>query len=82
MADKSIEETIEDLAKKQLDKCNVKYFAKTEIINREIDEALKMFPSKDGGLGKNTPDIKVFLTTPNGRNIPVMIEVKGKKETL
>lgn len=82
MADKSIEETIEDLAKKQLDKCNVKYFAKTEIINREIDEALKMFPSKDGGLGKNTPDIKVFLTTPNGRNIPVMIEVKGKKGDL
>lgn len=82
MADKSIEETIEDIAKKQLDKCNVKYFAKTEIINREIDEALKKFPSKDGGLGKNTPDIKVFLTTPNGRNIPVMIEVKGKKGDL
>ena len=82
MATTRFEETIEDIAKKQLDKCNVRHFAKTEIINREIDEALKKFPSKDGGSGKNTPDIKVFLSSRDGRNIPVMIEVKGKKGDL
>ncbi len=78
----SIEERIEDQAKKQLSNGNVKYYAKTESINPEIDSALASAPSKSGGKGKNYPDIKVFVTLENMRNIPVMIEVKGKKGDL
>lgn len=78
----SIEEQIEDIAKKQLDGINVKYFTKTESINSEIDEALKKSPSKSGGDGSNYPDIKLFLQTSKGRKIPVMIEVKGTKGSL
>ena len=78
----SIEERIEDQAKKQLSNGRVKYFAKTESINHEIDHALALAPSKSGGTGKNYPDIKVFVTLEDMRNIPVMIEVKGKKGDL
>ena len=78
----SIEEQIEDIAKKQLDKIKVKYFTKTESINSEIDDALKKAPSKNGGDGNNYPDIKLFLQTSKGRKIPVMIEVKGTKDCL
>ena len=74
---RSIEEEIEDLAKKQLG--NTKYYTKTESINKEIEEALKMSPSKAGGVGYNYPDIKLFIQTPTLRQLPVMIECKGKK---
>ena len=78
----SIEEQVEDIAKKQLDGIHVKYFTKTEEINSEIDNALKKSPSKSGGIGNNYPDIKLFLQTKTGRKIPVMIEVKGTKGAL
>lgn len=78
----SIEEQIEDIAKKQLDDIKVKYFTKTESINSEIDEALRKAPSKNGGDGCNYPDIKLFLQTKTGRKIPIMIEVKGTKGDL
>ena len=74
---KSIEEQIEDLAKKQLN--GIKYFTKTENINSEIDNSLKIAPSKSGGTGSNFPDIKLFIETKDLRYIPVMIEVKGTK---
>ncbi|MBQ8210268.1 MAG: N-6 DNA methylase [Clostridia bacterium] len=74
---RSIEEQVEDLAKKQL--VGVKYYTKTETINSEIEAALKAAPSKSGGSGSNYPDIKLLLETKTMRRIPVMIEVKGKK---
>lgn len=74
---RSIEEQVEDIAKKQL--VDVKYYTKTEIINPEIESALKAAPSKSGGTGANIPDIKLLLETKTMRRIPVMIEVKGKK---
>ncbi len=74
---RSIEEQVEDLAKKQL--VGVKYYTKTETINSEIEAALKAAPSKSGGSGSNYPDIKLLLETKKLRRIPVMIEVKGKK---
>lgn len=77
MAKKSIEEQIEDIAKKQLK--NTKYYTKTEGINSEIEEALKKAPSKKGAGGGNYPDIKLFIQTASNRKIPVMIEVKGTK---
>lgn len=78
----SIEEKIEDIAKQQLNAIKVRYFAKTESINSEIDEALKKAPSKNGGQGNNYPDIRLFLQTKANRKIPVMIEVKGTKGDL
>ena len=74
---RSIEEQIQDLAKKQL--AGEKYYLKTEPINSEIENALKKAPSKSGGFGANIPNIKIFLETKQMRIIPVMIEVKGKK---
>lgn len=77
---KSIEEKIEDWCKKQFK--GQKYYTKTEAINPEIEIALNKAPSKQGGSGKNYPDIKSLLFSENGRKIPVMIEVKGKKGDL
>ena len=77
---KSIEEQIEDWCKKQFN--GQKYYTKTESINPEIELALEKAPSKQGGSGKNFPDIKFMLVFGNGRKIPVMIEVKGKKGDL
>lgn len=79
---KSIEEKIEYIAKKQLDDIKVEYYSKTDGINDEIDEALTKAPSKSGGKGKNYPDIKVLLQTKDMKYLPVMIEVKGKKGDL
>ncbi len=78
---KSIEEKVEDIAKGWLKKFGVLYYTKTESINTEIDAALKNAPSKKGGSGSNFPDIKCFVEY-KGRNIPVMIEAKGKKDDL
>lgn len=79
---KSIEEQVEDIAKKQLDKFKIKYFTKTESINKEIDFALKKAESKSGGRGGNFPDIKLMIKTHSLGYIPVMIEVKGTKNCL
>lgn len=74
MAISSIEEYIEDWAKRQLGE---NYFTKTESINPQIDTALKTAPSKRGGKGSNFPDIKMLIEPVPGRRIPVMIEIKG-----
>lgn len=77
---KSIEETVQDLAKQQIKPG--KYYLKTESINKEIEDALKKAQSKNGGNGGNYPDIKLLIQTKDMRNIPVMIEVKGTKGSL
>ena len=76
---KSIEEKVEGLAKKELERGNCKIYLKTESINEEIEKALKEYPSKQGKNGGNNPDIKLFIITKKMRKIPVMIEVKGRK---
>lgn len=73
---KSIEEKVEQIAKDQLKP--LKYYIKTDTINEEIGIALKKAPSKSGGEGENYPDIKLLLQIGN-KDVPVMIEVKGKK---
>lgn len=40
MSKSSIEEQVEDIAKKQL--AEIKYYTKTEVINSEIEKALKI----------------------------------------
>ncbi|MCL1143593.1 N-6 DNA methylase [Shewanella gaetbuli] len=77
---RSIEEQVEDIAKKQLD--DIGYFTKTEDINSEIDNALMAGPSKSGGSGRNFPDIKLLIDFGDLNKIPVMIEVKGSKGKL
>lgn len=76
----SIEEQIEDWCKKQF--CGQKYYTKTEAVNAEIEAALEKAPSKQGGSGKNYPDIKCMVSSGDCRKIPVMIEVKGTKGAL
>ena len=72
---RSIEEQVEDIAKRQLK--STKYYTKTEFINDEIEKALEKAPSKNGGKGGNFPDIKLLIQTKSLKKIPVMIEVKG-----
>ena len=74
----SIEEIVEDWCKKQFN--GQKYYTKTESINSEIEGALEKAPSKQGGSGKNYPDIKCMITSANDVKIPVMIEVKVQRE--
>lgn len=74
----SIEEKIEDWAKRYLDANNLQYLTKTEPMDSEIDDALKNEESKKGGKGGNYPDIKLFIELDSVR-IPIMVECKGKK---
>ena len=76
---KSIEERVEDWAKKQFGL--QKYYTKTERINGEIEDALSKSPSKTGGTGRNFPDIRCMVED-GTRRIPVMIEVKGTRGDL
>lgn len=78
----SCEERVEDFIKRFLADNNIKYYTKTEKLNDEIANALENYPSKSGGKGKNYPDIQFMLTTKKLKNIPVMIECKGKKGNL
>ena len=82
MAKKSIEEAVEDHFKRQLSNHHIKYFTKTESMNPAIDEALREAPSKSGGSGSNFPDIRCMLVDKKMRQIPVMIEAKGREGDL
>jgi hypothetical protein len=75
---KSVEEKVEDFFKYQLKENGIRYYEKTESMNPDIDDALKKAPSKSGGKGNNYPDIRTMVSF-NGRNIPVMIEAKGRE---
>ena len=77
MINKSVEEKIEDYIKNQLTQLGLKYYTKNEMINLEIEKALKLFPSKTGKNGGNFPDIKLLID-----DIPIIIEVKGRFENL
>lgn len=78
----SIEEQVELWCKNQLQHGHVKFYAKTERINEELEKALSEAPSKSGGEGKNYPDLKCLIEGHQLRRIPVMIEVKGTKGDL
>lgn len=78
----SIEEKVEAYYKRVLDELGVRHFAKTEMINKTISDALADSVSKSGGSGKNYPDIQLLLSNRNRRDIPVMIEVKGLRNKL
>lgn len=75
---KSIEEQIEDWAKRSLNAYSLQYLTKTEHMDSEIDDALKTEESKKGGNGGNYPDIKLFIELDSVK-VPVMIECKGAR---
>lgn len=79
----SIEPLIADKFNNELRKYQLNYKLEQESLNKEIDEALKNYASKSGGLGGNRPDVKLLLNTqdPN-RRIPILIEYKGLKDKL
>ncbi len=79
----SIEPLIADKFNNELRRYNLEYKLEQESLNKEIDEALKNYASKSGGLGGNRPDVKLLLDTqePN-RRIPILIEYKGLKDKL
>ncbi len=70
----SIEPLIADKFNNELRSYNLEYKLGQESLNKEIDEALKNYASKSGGLGGNRPDMKLLL--------PILIEYKGQKDKL
>lgn len=78
----SIEEKVEEYCKIKMDNYGIRHYAKTETINKSIDDALKNANSKSGNKGNNYPDVRCLLENKHRRNIPVMIEVKGSKGKL
>ncbi|MGN8459413.1 N-6 DNA methylase [Helicobacter pylori] len=79
----SIEPLIADKFNNELRSYNLEYKLEQESLNKEIDEALKNYASKSGGLGGNRPDVKLLLPTINpNRRIPALIEYKGQKDKL
>ncbi|GAA7087130.1 hypothetical protein VN0427_11480 [Helicobacter pylori] len=79
----SIEPLIADKFNNELRSYNLDYKLEQESLNKKIDEALKNYASKSGGLGGNRPDVKLLLNTqdPN-RRVPILIEYKGLKDKL
>lgn len=67
--------------KRYFDANNLQYLTKTEPMDSEIDDALKVEESKKGGRGGNYPDIKMFISLDSVK-VPVVIECKGTKGDL
>ncbi|MFP6133688.1 VRR-NUC domain-containing protein [Helicobacter pylori] len=78
----SIEPLIADKFNNELRSYNLEYKLEQESLNKEIDEALKNYASKNGGLGGNRPDVKLLLNTTPNRRVPILIEYKGLKDKL
>ncbi|MCQ2942938.1 N-6 DNA methylase [Helicobacter pylori] len=79
----SIEPQIADKFNNELRNYGLDYKLGQESLNKEIDEALKNYASKNGGSGGNRPDVKLLLNTqdPN-RRVSILIEYKGLKDKL
>ncbi|WP_104760686.1 N-6 DNA methylase [Helicobacter cetorum] len=79
----SIEPLIAHHFNSELKSYKLDFKLEQESLNSEIDNALKNYASKSGGLGGNRPDVKLLLNTqdPN-RKIPILIEYKGYKDKL
>lgn len=51
-------------------------------MNKEIDNALNEYYSKNGGTGGNRPDAKLLLEDKNLKKYPILIEYKGYADKL
>ncbi|MWN88274.1 VRR-NUC domain-containing protein, partial [Escherichia coli] len=79
---KSVEPEIADLGNGWLKSYGIDYKLEQATLNREIDNALDAYFSKNGGAGGNRPDVKLLIQDKYGRQYPVLIEYKGYKDRL
>lgn len=79
---KSIEPQIADLANGWLKSYKCDYKLEQESLNFEIDTALNVYYSKNGGIGGNRPDCKLIIQDKEMNSYPVLIEYKGYKDKL
>ncbi|TNK96859.1 restriction endonuclease subunit M, partial [Mycoplasmopsis pullorum] len=62
----------------QLDLYNVEYKLQKEMLNQEIEDALREYESKSGGNGGNRPDAKALITDPISlKKYVILFEFKG-----
>ncbi|MCR8686399.1 HsdM family class I SAM-dependent methyltransferase [Campylobacter sp. 1569] len=78
----SVEPNITDLVNSWLKNYKLDYKLEQENLNKEIDDALSEYFSKNGGKGGNRPDIKLLLEDKNLNKYPILIECKGYKDKL
>ncbi|EPT0015264.1 HsdM family class I SAM-dependent methyltransferase, partial [Escherichia coli] len=79
---KSVEPDISELGNGWLKSYGLDYKLEQATLNREIDNALDAYFSKNGGAGGNRPDVKLLLKDKYGKSYPVLIEYKGYKDKL
>jgi hypothetical protein len=79
---KSIEPNIADLVNGWLKSYKLDYKLEQESLNTEIDKALTDYFTKNGGHGRNRPDVKLLLQDKNLDYYPILIEYKGYKDKL
>lgn len=78
----SIEPEIADMANGWLKSYGLDYKLEQAPLNDEIDNALKTYFSKNGGVGANRPDVKLLLKDNNLNYWPILIEYKGYRNKL
>lgn len=79
---KSVEPYVAQLGNGWLRDYGLDYKLEQEPLNREIDNALSEYFSKNGGAGKNRPDAKLLLKDSGQGQWPVLIEYKGYEDRL
>lgn len=78
----SVEPNIADLVNGWLKSYKLEYKLEQENLNKEIDDALSEYSSKNGGKSGNRPDVKLLLEDKNLNKYPILIEYKGYKDKL
>lgn len=78
----SVEPNIRILLNGQLEEYGLDYKPEQDPLNSQIDNALKQYASKQGGVGGNRPDAKLLLQDKYGTSYPILIEYKGHKDRL
>ena len=79
----SVEPNVADFINSQLKSYKLDYKLEQESLNSQIDNALNLYYSKNGGAGGNRPDAKLLKQDPNSlKYYPVLIEYKGYKDKL
>lgn len=79
----SVEPNVADYINSQLKSYKLDYKLEQESLNSQIDNALNLYYSKNGGAGGNRPDAKLLKQDPKSlKYYPVLIEYKGYKDKL
>lgn len=79
---KSVEPYVAQLGNGWLRDYGLDYKLEQEPLNREIDNALSEYFTKNGGAGRNRPDAKLLLKDGGQGQWPVLIEYKGCEDRL